>query len=264
MRWADLEERLDEEPPEYLNNPNISYEIREEYGENEAGQRTRTVSLVRILTEYEVISKERADRARRLRPFGCAAECGVEANKSLTARGEDVEIVRVLGASKESLNTEPGPRASGNNRIACRNCGGNHWTSSCTQPRSAPPDQPNQPKPVPAPSSGPAKYVPPTRRRDPGLPGQTQSNDDEDKYKIRLGNLSDGVSEDDLRDLIIEKVGRPHKVFLVRDKVTRESRGFAFVSFFTQELVDKALKVLEGHRFEHMVLHAEKAKRRED
>ena len=59
--------------------------------------------------------------------------------------------------------------------------------------------------------------------------------------KLYIGNLSPGVSEEDLR-LLFSRTGAIVEVKLMLDPATQRSRGFAFVTMATPELAAAALK----------------------
>ena len=59
--------------------------------------------------------------------------------------------------------------------------------------------------------------------------------------KLYIGNLSPGVTEDDLRQLF-SQAGAVTEVKLMLDPVTHQSRGFAFVTMATPELAAAALR----------------------
>jgi len=59
--------------------------------------------------------------------------------------------------------------------------------------------------------------------------------------KLYIGNLSPAVSEADLRSLFSQE-GTVTEVTMALDPVTRQSRGFAFVTMATPELAAAALR----------------------
>jgi RNA recognition motif-containing protein len=59
--------------------------------------------------------------------------------------------------------------------------------------------------------------------------------------RLYIGNLSPGVSEDDLRRLF-SQAGAVIEVKLMLDPTTHQSRGFAFVTMATPELAAAALR----------------------
>ena len=64
--------------------------------------------------------------------------------------------------------------------------------------------------------------------------------------KLYVGNLSPAVSEADLLSLF-SRAGAVTEVTVVLDPVTRQSRGFGFVTMATPELAAGALRDFHGH-----------------
>lgn len=65
--------------------------------------------------------------------------------------------------------------------------------------------------------------------------------------KIYVGNLSYSVSEQDLRQLF-EESGNISEVAIPQDRETGRARGFAFVTFESQDAAQKAV-TLNGKEF---------------
>jgi len=64
--------------------------------------------------------------------------------------------------------------------------------------------------------------------------------------KLYIGNLSPGVSDEDLRQLF-SRTGAVVDVTLMLDPATSQSRGFAFVTMATPELAAAALSEYHGY-----------------
>lgn len=79
---------------------------------------------------------------------------------------------------------------------------------------------------------------------------------------LRVSNLSKSVTEGDLNELFrpfgkITKLSLP-KTLLADGK--REVRGFAYVSFEDRSSVEKAIALLDGRGYDHLILKLELAK----
>ena len=79
-------------------------------------------------------------------------------------------------------------------------------------------------------SSGGGKYVPPSQRA--GAGGATEDGKEreipiEELTQLRISSLSPEADEEDLRGLF-RQFGKVEKIFLAKDKITGEPRGFAF------------------------------------
>lgn len=104
-------------------------------------------------------------------------------------------------------------------------------------------------------SGGPGgRYVPPSQRSG----GRSGSYDDDDEPTIRITNLTEEASYEDLRALVSSF--RPLKVRLAKDRVTQRSRGFAFISFASRRSAQECMDRLNGHGYGHLILSVEWAK----
>jgi translation initiation factor 3 subunit G len=76
-----------------------------------------------------------------------------------------------------------------------------------------------------------------------------------------VSNLSEDATESDLRDLF-RRFGHTSGVFLVKDRQTFKSRGFAFVTFTERQDAQAALDKLNGHGYDNLIMAVEWAKPR--
>jgi translation initiation factor 3 subunit G len=102
-----------------------------------------------------------------------------------------------------------------------------------------------------APARREGVYVPPSRKPG-GMPMDRHSHNQD--YSLRVSNLSETVQEDDLRELF-STFGHLTRVCVVRDRETKEHRGFAFVNFRYRQQAEQAMEMLDGYGFENMILH---------
>jgi RNA recognition motif-containing protein len=63
--------------------------------------------------------------------------------------------------------------------------------------------------------------------------------------KLYIGNLSQGVSEEDLK-ANFSSVGEVESVSVIKDKFTGTSKGFGFVEMATSEGAEEAIKKFNG------------------
>ena len=54
---------------------------------------------------------------------------------------------------------------------------------------------------------------------------------DEDTAAIRVSNLSENVQDNDLQDLF-RPFGHIARIFLAKDKMTGQCKGFAFINYY--------------------------------
>merc|ERR1712226_998328 len=117
-----------------------------------------------------------------------------------------------------------------------------------------------------APGGAPAKaaYVPPSLR---GLQGDGKDGkgkgkagmDQNQEASLRVTNLSEDCREGDLQDLF-GQFGRLQRVYLAKDQETYQSRGFAFITYYTKEDAQRAINKLHGHGYDNLILSVQFAK----
>eukprot|EP00088_Acartia_fossae_P001369 TRINITY_DN1052_c0_g1_i1.p1 TRINITY_DN1052_c0_g1~~TRINITY_DN1052_c0_g1_i1.p1 ORF type:complete len:826 (-),score=249.95 TRINITY_DN1052_c0_g1_i1:517-2994(-) len=81
--------------------------------------------------------------------------------------------------------------------------------------------------------------------------------------RIFVRNLSYTVTEDDLREMF-EKFGPLTEVNLPIDKMTRRSKGFAFITFVMPEHAVQAFSQLDGSTYQGRLMHLIPGKSRDD
>jgi translation initiation factor 3 subunit G len=129
-------------------------------------------------------------------------------------------------------------------KVVCRNCGGNHWTLKC--PIST---QEKKEKEVKE-TTKPGKYVPPGAR-----PGAVQQKRD-DPNTIRISNLAEDTTEDDVRELI-RVFGTVSRVFVARDNDLQICKGFAFITFHERSRAQMAVDKLNGFGYGSLILQVD-------
>ncbi|MEW6002311.1 MAG: RNA-binding protein [Nitrospirota bacterium] len=77
--------------------------------------------------------------------------------------------------------------------------------------------------------------------------------------KIYVGNVSFGVTEDELRELF-SKYGEVESVKIVTDAQTGRPRGFGFVEMASEDEAKKAIKGLNGTEFKERTLTVSEAR----
>lgn len=81
--------------------------------------------------------------------------------------------------------------------------------------------------------------------------------------KLYVGNLSFDVTQDDLQSLF-ETYGDVKDIFVVKDRESGRSRGFAFVTMETKESMDAAISALNGEDFMGRAITINEARPREE
>ena len=107
---------------------------------------------------------------------------------------------------------------------------------------------------------GKGKYVPPSMRTAGGREAALQSwQDDRDRNSLRVTNVSEDATEDDLRELF-SKFGSVQRIYLARDRETNMSRGFCFVTYRQRRDAEIAMEKLDGYGYDHLILKVEWSK----
>jgi len=106
-----------------------------------------------------------------------------------------------------------------------------------------------------APGSG--AYVPPSlKNKAPGMMG-SYDRSSEVNQTIRVGNLDEVATEQDLR-LLFGEVGRIIKCYLPGDR--GRNRGFALITFSSPEEAELAIKKFDRFSLNHLLLNVEWSK----
>jgi translation initiation factor 3 subunit G len=76
---------------------------------------------------------------------------------------------------------------------------------------------------------------------------------------LRVTNISEDTKDTDLR-ILFERFGAIQRIHLAKDKNTKLSKGYAFISFYNEKEAEKALKQLNGHGYDNLILQVDWAK----
>lgn len=76
----------------------------------------------------------------------------------------------------------------------------------------------------------------------------------DDSCTVRVTNLSDEISEEDLRALF-NRFGRVMRCYVGKDKMTHERKGYAFISFQEKAAAEMAIAKLHRHPLNHVILN---------
>ncbi len=112
-------------------------------------------------------------------------------------------------------------------------------------------ETPENPTPSEEAAKTGGKYQPPSRRGAVGGPVTPTEGDD---CTVRVSNLGERVTDGDLQ-LLFQSFGRVQRVFVARTpEEPRVCKGFAFVTMATRKDAEKAIKGLNGHGLDHLVM----------
>ncbi|KAL5717964.1 hypothetical protein ACHQM5_010912 [Ranunculus cassubicifolius] len=238
--WADVVDDDDEDlgslPPPYTIGPDgakktISYKY------NEQGKQVKVTTTTKIRNVR--LSKHAAERRSWVK-FGDAAH--EDSSSKLT-----VVSTEEIFLTRPELSIEPGKK---DGTLLCRTCKGEHWTARCPykdvtpNPDTLIPDTPG--------ANAPTKYVPPRSRRDGS--GSVYRRDEENSVKV--SNLSEDAQEADLRELF-SRFGPLSRVYVVTDRATGLSRGFAFINFIHRDDAQVAIDKLNGYGYANLILEVD-------
>lgn len=252
------------------------------------GKKVKVVSTYKI--EKKLVSKNIAER-KALPKFGLSKDDRPGPNPQTTVVAEEIHMQFVANQEESEKGEDKSALDKLKERskgiVKCRICKEDHWTSNCPykdtlgplreslagkeldgeNPEAAAGGAPAGAGPG-APAGGGqtigGKYVPPSRRGEGArVPGGGESMPDrrrnEDTAAIRVSNLSENTQEQDLQELF-KPFGNVARIFLAKDKITGQCKGFAFINYYKKEDGAKAIATLNGFGYDHLILNVEWAK----
>lgn len=241
-----------------------------EYYRNKQGQAVRVTRKIKV-TRRTVKLTQGVLRRRKLAKFGdCEGKAaGLEHNIS-TVVAENI----TLNLNAPQVEHEEEKKVEKIKTTSCRYCGSlDHFSLQCPSRNEMMPTQrisqavdsvksgaSAAASGAGASSTGPKKYVPPGSRG--GDRDRTREDKDE-MPTLRVTNISENATEEDLKELF-RPFGRLARVFLARDRASKQPRGFAFVSFAIRDDAEAALNKLNGYGYDNLILRVEWSKPREE
>jgi len=255
--------------------------ITTEYSINDDGKKTK------IVRTFEIVKKRvpKAEAHRKALPkFGMSRNDKPGPDPATTIIAEEIFMNFVHNKEEHEKDGEESALdklkdRKGGGVVKCRICKEDHWTTQCPYKDKIGllKDLDNDNSEAPAPdggaigaagassaavavAGGPKAYVPPGRR-DGGRGGESMNDRrrTEDTAAIRVSNLSESTQEADLQELF-KPFGHIARIYLSKDKITGECRGFAFVHYYKKDDATKAIATLNGFGYDHLILNVEWAK----
>lgn len=213
------------------------------------GTKVRITRKTKTFKTFRRVNKAAADRARRWEKFGkCAGAAGLE--PGISGIGEPVYLVlgedaRIAKELEEKLKDDQRAMADMYRQIVSEADSDDPragvWRPSFRSRAQA------EGGASPVPAAG--KYIPAHMRRR-GMGGEMP---EEEVTKLRVTNLSEDTTEDDLRGMFAP-YGYLEKIYLVRDRETGISRGFAFVEYMSRPDAAAAMAALDGKGWDNLIL----------
>jgi len=259
--------------------------ITTEYSINDDGKKTK------IVRTFEIIKKQvpKAVAQRKALPkFGMSRNDRPGPDPATTIIAEEIFMNFVHNKEEHEKDDDKSAldRLKETNKgvVKCRICKEDHWTTQCPYKdkigllKDLPGEGEDKASPTGTAPAGGAigaagaaaagaaagapkgAYVAPGRREG-GRVGESMNDRrrTEDTAAIRVSNLSESTQEADLQELF-KPFGHIARIYLSKDKMTGECRGFAFVHYYKKDDAQKAIATLNGFGYDHLILNVEWAK----
>ncbi|ESP00908.1 hypothetical protein LOTGIDRAFT_238461 [Lottia gigantea] len=247
-----------------------------EYKYNEDNKLVKMVKTYKV--ETRKVSKSIA-RRKNWKKYGLAERDPPGPNSANTIISEEINMQFINSRDQQPEKEEdPLAKLKSQKIVQCRICKGDHWTTKCPYKDTLAPLQEHLTEdaskkapgeggagPAPgAPSAAPkigGKYVPPSLRDGANKGrGETMAQGRKDEAAtIRVTNLSEETRETDLQELF-RPFGPISRIYLAKDKLTGQSKGFAFINFHRREDAARAIAGVSGFGYDHLILSVEWAK----
>eukprot|EP00088_Acartia_fossae_P004541 TRINITY_DN1194_c0_g1_i1.p2 TRINITY_DN1194_c0_g1~~TRINITY_DN1194_c0_g1_i1.p2 ORF type:complete len:292 (-),score=133.26 TRINITY_DN1194_c0_g1_i1:52-927(-) len=249
-------------------------------------KKVKTVRTYKI--EKKMVPKAIAQR-KAWNKFGSSQSDKPGPNASTTVVSEEIMMQFITNkeeAQQEEQQDHDKLKASLKGNVKCRICKMDHWTKECPYkddlgaikeslaalekegggPGGAGAEDGAAPASLGATPQSTGKYIPPSKRgldggaSRPGM-GDSRLTDRrrDDTAAVRVSNLPEMTQDSDIKDLF-GRVGPVARIFLAKDKIDNKCKGFAFVNYINVQHAEEAIKTLNGHRYNHLILNVEWAK----
>ncbi|PRW56974.1 Eukaryotic translation initiation factor 3 subunit G [Chlorella sorokiniana] len=271
-KWGDLLEDEEELPPSTTTGPDAKGVVTKvEYYRNEKGEVMKKTTKTRVVKIEKKVYKVAQERRAGWKKFGEAAT--ERAADSVTSQTPDEVQLERIQRQKQTQEE----KAKGASDFASAMAGSDKSAivgslrdmlykkrmerqllaaKGLIAAPERPPDEDGPGGSLPTAGSGkPGGWVPPSlRNRIGGAGGEGEMMQKRrDENSVRVSNLSEDVTEDDLADLF-GPFGPIQRIFVAKDRETGESRGFAFINFIHREDALRAISKLDGFGYDNLIL----------
>jgi len=254
--WADIDEddRLPLPPPTEIVGKNGVRTVVE-YSYNESKQRVKTMTKVRTFAFKKRVYHCAQERRKTWKKFGDCADVPPGPEDNITYVSFDPVVMEDPNAVDDQTAEEKDADIAATIKASF---GKGAWRKKREDGDESTKDQEGE-------EGGTKGYVPPhLRGLSAGVPlPQRESGGSrfgrDDGHTLRVTNIGEDIVEADLQDLF-RPFGRVLRVYVAKDRVTMQCRGFAFVTFLRKEDAERAQKKLNGYLYSYLVLSVEWAK----
>lgn len=241
---------------------------------NDKEQRVRVTRKFRMKLIRHTVDADVAAR-KQWRKYGDSKDDPPGPVLSTTVIGEPVylSLSATRDHDRDSSSTAAAQKspAVDAKTVTCRYCQGAHWSVKCPLRASLAEEADTREREqiaaiaaakaasgtaAGADRPGSSKYVPPSLRGKEGAAREEVLASRPDTYPVRITNLSDLTTDQDLRDLC-SRFGQVARVFISKDDRTGRCRGFGFVNFTDLEPAERCIAKLNGYTYGSMILKAE-------
>jgi len=298
FKWGEQDEEDEEKvapaptrPQSFVSGPDKDgIKTITEYRTDEAtGKKLQVVRKVKETRVSTMMNKNVLAR-RQWKKFGKCAKLPPGPEPGATFTSHDNIQLQLKCKKREDDTTEedddPLRKLPKDSFVTCSHCGERgHWSLKCpkrdaivvvqkARPNEEPPSRPESTGDSRRTGGGgggdEGKYVPvhmrgkgDVRGSDNRKGGDAQQREEDSSNQIRVTNISEDTTENDLRELF-RRFGTTSRIYLAKDKGTNQSRGFAFITYTSRADAQKAIDRLNGYGYGNLILHVEFAKPREE
>ena len=267
-RWGDLLEEEEELPASTTHGPDAKGIVTKvEYFRNDKGEVMKRTVKSRVVKIERHVYQNALDRRKSWRKFGDAAT--ERSTDAITAQATEEIPFERLRAQKQTQEDKRADfqisLAGQDNKAAAVSLRDLLYKKRMERQLLAakglleverPPDDDGPGGSLPPPGAKPGSWVPPSLRNRSAGGGSTAdelAQKRRDENSVRVTNLSEDVTEQDLFDLF-GHFGPVQRIFIAKDRETGESRGFAFVNFIHREDAQRAINKLDGYGYDNLIL----------
>ncbi|ODV58023.1 translation initiation factor eIF3 core subunit g [Ascoidea rubescens DSM 1968] len=279
-KWADAEDELPS--PEVIKNPDgtktvISYRYNDQNKKVKITQKIKDVVIKEhvhpLVAERKKWAKYGEEKGNPVGPDIRTTQLGEPVNLILSSSWREAE-------KEEEKKAQENPAGKKAQRIVCRLCKGDHFTTKCPfketmgapesiEGNNAEPLNPQSPE-TSAEKTAKGGYVPPHLRKrnkdgspaTPSLGSGSRYGERDDSTTLRVSQLNEIVTDIMIKNELFANHGPLTRVTLVKNKETGKSKGLAYVAFPTVEAAQRAMEDLDGRGYHSLILHIEFSKPR--